>query len=105
MRQLDQVLQNKTALDALRAGMHLSVALEVGEGDEALFRRSLLRSKESLQKARATLSTGYDGSRDLIQLAEQISDLSVDLYSEMERKYTKSRRTRGTGRNAKGRRT
>ena len=92
LRQLDEVVQNKSALMALRERMPLSVALEISYGDEAIFRRSLVQAKEALQKARATLSTGFEGDRSLLELAGQISDLAYDLSAEMERKATRRRR-------------
>ena len=95
LRQLDEVVQSKTALMALREHMPLSVALEISYGDEAVFRRALVQAKDALQKARATLSTGFDGDRGLVSLADQVSDLAVDLWEEMERKVSsKTRRKR-----------
>ena len=93
LRQLDEVVQSKSALIALREHMPLSVALEISYGDETIFRRSLVQAKDALQKARATLSTGFDGDRTLFQLADQVSDLAIDLWHEMDRKVTsRSRR-------------
>ena len=73
---------------ALREHMPLSVALEISYGDETVFRRSLVQAKDALQKARATLSTGFDGDGGLLQLAGQVSDLAFDLWEEMERRVT-----------------
>ena len=92
LRQLDEVVQNKAALMALRERMPLSVALEISYGDETIFRRSLVQAKDALQKARATLSTGFEGDRSLLELANQIADLAYDLSVEMERKTTRRRR-------------
>lgn len=52
LRQLDEVLKDASATDALRAGLPLSVALEVSLGDEQVFMQALHHAKESLQKAR-----------------------------------------------------
>lgn len=92
LRQLDEVVQSKSALLALREHMPLSVALEISYGDEIVFRRALVQAKDALQKARATLSTGFDGDRGLLQLADQVSDLAYDLWEEMERKVTTKKR-------------
>lgn len=93
LRQLDEVLKTPEAVDALRADLPLSVALEIGYGDDHVFRSSLLKAKEHLQKARATLSTGFDGSdAQLLRLAEEIDQLSQDLVAEMERKSKPKRR-------------
>ena len=94
LRQLDEVVQSQGALMALRERMPLSVALEISYGDETVFRRALVQAKDALQKARATLSTGFDGNRGLLQLADQVSDLALDLWEEMERKVTTKTRRR-----------
>lgn len=94
LRQLDEVVQSRGALMALRERMPLSVALEISYGDETVFRRALVQAKDALQKARATLSTGFDGDRGLLQLADQVSDLAFDLWEEMERKATTKTRRR-----------
>ena len=94
LRQLDEVVQSRGALMALREQMPLSVALEISYGDETVFRRALVQAKDALQKARATLSTGFDGDRGLLQLADQISDLAFDLWEEMGRKVTSKTRRR-----------
>ncbi len=98
LRQLDEVVQSKSALMALRERMPLSVALEISYGDESVFRRSLVQAKDALQKARATLSTGFNGDRELIKLADQVSDLALDLWEEMERKLTKKSTRKSAGR-------
>lgn len=91
LRQLNEVLKSKKAIDSLRAGLPLSVALEVSFGDERVFQSALIQTKESLQKARGTMSTGFHGDHDLLQLAEQIVDLACDLLDDMQRS-TSSRR-------------
>ena len=92
LRQLDEVLCSKKATDALRAGLPLNVALDVSYGDDRLFRNALIRAKDELQKARGTLSTGYQGEDDLLRLAEDIRVLVGDLVSEMERVKESRRR-------------
>lgn len=95
LRQLDEVLKDPAATDSLRAGLPLNVALEVSYGDEQLFISALHRAKDSLQKARGTLSTGYNGERDSYALAESIFNISSDLLDDMDRK--KPRRKRKSG--------
>ena len=90
LRQLDEVLKDSSATDSLRAGLPLNVALEVSYGDEQVFMQALHHAKESLQKARGTLSTGYNGERDNYALAQSILNIASDLLDEMERK-TKAR--------------
>ena len=92
LKLLDDVLLNERAVDTLRTGMPLAVAHEVSLGDERVFRESLQNAKLNLQKARGTLSTGYDGELDLRKLADEVSSLAYDLAEEMERKVNPTRR-------------
>jgi len=94
LRQLDEVLCSKKATDALRAGLPLSVALDVSYGDQRVFQNALIRAKEELQKARGTLSTGYDGEDELMRLADDLRVLVLDLVDEMKR-VKDSRRRQG----------
>jgi hypothetical protein len=86
LRQLDEVLRSEKATASLRAGLPLGVALEVSYGDERVFHTSLIQAKESLQKARGTLSTGYRGEEPMLRLGNEIADLANDLVAEMSRK-------------------
>jgi hypothetical protein len=97
LRQLDEVLKSEKAVASLRAGLPLSVALEVSYGDERIFHSALINAKEQLQKAHATMSTGFHAEEDLLRLANAVADLAYDLAEEMERK-TPSRRRRGRDR-------
>lgn len=85
LRNLDEVLQNKSSIDALRAGLPLEVALDISRGDERIFREALQSAKNVLQRARGTLSTGYAGEEDLFRTAEEIVITGNDLYEEMDR--------------------
>ena len=98
LRQLDEVLRNSVAIESLRGGLPLSVALEVSYGDERVFHSALVNAKESLQKARGTLSTGYRGETELLRLGESIYTLSSDLIDEMDRKKTLHTRRRSHSR-------
>ena len=93
LRQLNEVLSDEVATESLRAGLPLSVALEVSYGDERVFQAALIQAKEALQKARGTLSTGFHGEPDLLRIGESVADLASDLVDEMERK-TPTRRGR-----------
>lgn len=86
LRQLDAVVSNKEALASLRAGNGLSSAFEASRPSSTLFEESLLASKRELQKARGMLSTGYDGSEELLRIAGTVANLADDLYKEMDRK-------------------
>lgn len=93
LRVLDEVLQSKNGIAALRKGLPLLVAREAAVGDEQLFRQALLGAKRSLQEARGRLLTGYRGEADLMTTAEQILDLATDMRIEMaERRPAKERK-------------
>ncbi|MBI4557566.1 MAG: hypothetical protein HY706_08285 [Candidatus Hydrogenedentes bacterium] len=91
LRRLNEVLREKKATAALRAGLPLLLALDVSYGDERVFRDALIRAKEALQKARATLSTGFQGEDDLLRLGDDVYKLALDLVQEMELKKTPRR--------------
>lgn len=97
LRQLNDVLKNREAIAALRAGEELAAAFELSRPPTAVFEEALLTSKRELQNARAYLTTGYDGSEDLLRIAGTVANMADDIYSEMERKRdlskTKSRLT------------
>ena len=86
LRWLDAVLANREALAALRQGVDLSLAFEISRPSSNLFEEVLLAAKQNLEKARGILSTGYDGSKELLGIAAAAADLAYDLHDEMERK-------------------
>ena len=94
LKQLDQVLQNRQAIAALRNGEPLEVALELTLPVSRLFEDELLTAKRSLVKARGLLSEGYDGSYSLLRIAGTIAEIADDLYEEMERKQKPIRKKR-----------
>ena len=94
LRELDTVVAHSEALATLRAGRSLTYALEVSRPPENVFRESLLRAKEELQRARATLTTGYSGSAELVRIAHEVANLADDLCAEMARKRPGRRRHR-----------
>jgi hypothetical protein len=88
---LGRVLLNAEGVSALRDGLPLSVAEEISEGDERIFRKSIQQARQSLQKAHATLTTGYDPEdREVFELASDVERLSIELVNSME-----TRRRRG----------
>ena len=86
LRNLDAVVANREAVAALRAGIELTRAYEISRPSSMVFEESLHAAKRDLEKARALLSTGYDGSRQLLVVAGDVSELASDLYAEMDRK-------------------
>ncbi len=84
LRQLDEALQSKGGLSALRAGLGLSVAYDVHRGDTALFREALIEARQALQKARGKVLTGFAGEADQLEEIAQIVTLSETLHDDMQ---------------------
>ena len=94
LRNLDAVVANREAVAALRAGNGLSRAFEISRPSSTVFEESLHAAKRDLEKARGLLSTGYDGSEQLLAVADDVSELASDLYDEMYKKRDPPRRRR-----------
>ena len=94
LRQLDAVVANREALAALRDSHSLEIAFEASRPSSNVFEESLLAAKRNLEKARALLSTGFDGSEELLRAAGTVANLADDLYEEMERKRNPGRKKR-----------
>ena len=92
LRDLDTVVANREAVAALRAGKELTLAVEISKPASTVFEASLHAAKRELEKARSLLSTGYDGSEQLLRVAE----LANDLYEEMYQKRSPRRERRAT---------
>lgn len=86
LRQLDEIVQSREALAALRDGESIENAFELTTPVSNLFERELLQAKRSLIKAKGLLTEGYDESEQLLKIAEITARLAYDLYEEMERK-------------------
>ena len=97
LRNLDAVVANREAVAALRAGNGLTRAFEMSRPSASVFEESLHAAKRDLEKARGLLSTGYDGSEQLLAVADDVSELASDLYDEMYKKRNPPTRRR-TGR-------
>jgi hypothetical protein len=95
LRQLDQILLSEHGTVALRKGLPLKVSLEISQGDERVFREALVTAKQSLQKARGTVLTGFSDNQDLLHMAREISELADALVSDMDSGHGSSdKRTR-----------
>ena len=94
LRHLDAVVANREALAALRNGNGLDFAYEASRPSSNVFEETLLAAKRNLEKARALLSTGYDGSEELLRAAGTVANIADDLYEEMERKRNPGRKKR-----------
>ena len=86
LRQLNSVLEHREAIAVLRGRHGLATAYEASRPSSTVFERSLLDAKSHLQKARGMLSTGYDGSEELLAIANDVVVLASDLHTEMVRK-------------------
>ena len=94
LRQLDSVLSSREAVAALRESNDLSFAFELSRPSSTVFEESLLASKRHLQKAHSMFSTGYDGSNELLIVADTVADLANDLYEQMSRRGNGRKRRR-----------
>ncbi len=93
LKTLDTVLLTKAGIKALRDGLPLSVAHDISQGDERIFRQALQQAKQALQKAHGTLTTGYtSGEYDVLKLAEDVDSLAHALVDAMVAKKAKVRR-------------
>lgn len=93
LKTLDTVLLTDTGIKALRDGLPLTVAHDISQGDERLFRQALQQAKQALQKALGTLTTGYNSSEtDMLQIADDIESLAHDLVEAMATKKSRDRR-------------
>lgn len=91
---LGDTLADSKGVKALRDGLPLRVAHDISKGDMHLFRAALRNAREALQRAHATLTTGYDkNDRELMQQAIDVESLARDLVDEMETKQRKGKRT------------
>jgi hypothetical protein len=94
LKTLDTVLLTDAGIKALRDGLPLSVAHDISQGDERLFRQALQQAKQALQKALGTLTTGYNSTEmlDMPKIAEDIQNLANDLIEAMATKNTRDKR-------------
>jgi hypothetical protein len=96
LRELNTVLLKKHSISVLRSTGNLSEAFEDSRTKSDVFEEALSRAKIELQRARAHVTQGFDGTDGQLRTAGTIADLAEDLYSEMERKMGRSRRSRLT---------
>ena len=83
---LRHVLGNRQAVYALRSGISLQRAYEISLGDDRRFQEALVRAKDALQEAKATVTTGYKGERDMLGVMDGLLDLARSIAEEMHRK-------------------
>ena len=98
LRDLDTVVANGEGVAALRAGRELALAVEISKPPSTVFAASLHAAKRELEKARSLLTTGYDGSDQLLRVADDVAELANDLYEEMYQKNSPRRDRRANRR-------
>src|SRR5207237_1164186 len=79
LNDLRSVISNAQSLSLLRQGYPLEHAFEFSVKDESRFRDALVRAKDSLQKAKGTVTTGYSGQSDLFSTIEDIVNTAVSI--------------------------
>lgn len=94
LRVLNQVLGNRESIAALRANAPLQVAYQLSRPPTAVFEESLLAAKRELTTAKGNLTTGYDSSLALLEIAGSTLDLAESLYEEMEQMHKPPARTK-----------
>ncbi len=93
LKTLDTVLLTEAGVKALRDGLPLSVAHDISQGDERLFRQALQQAKPALQKALGTLTTGFSSNdTDMLKVAGDIQSLAHDLVEAMTTKKARDKR-------------
>lgn len=81
---LRAVIGNPQALSALRSGVRLERAFAISLGDERRFEDALAASKDSLQEAKGTVTTGYKGNSELLEQIKSIGVLTESIHEEMK---------------------
>lgn len=83
LKRLNNVLQKRESLEALRAKSDLNVAFDLSlEGADVLY-SSLVEAKVSLQKAMSKVSH-YQGDLETLKIAGTVANTADRLYSSME---------------------
>lgn len=82
---LRHAISNKQALYALRSGISLQRAYEISLGDARRFQEALVKAKDALQEAKATITTGYKGDKEMLQLMEGILNVANSISDEMHK--------------------
>ena len=89
LNRLRRVLGDRQALLALRSGISLERAHEISLGDAQRFQQALVEAKNALQEAKATVTTGYKGEKDMLRVMESIQELAQSISDEMRAKAAK----------------
>lgn len=80
---LRNAIGNPQALSALRNKETLERAIEIAQGDEKLLRKSLEDAKYNLRDSNKFVTLGYNGEKDLQDLADEVTKLAVGIQQRM----------------------
>ncbi len=81
---LRRVISKPDSLSALQSGHSLELSYAIAIGDRRRFRDALTSAKVELQNAKATVTTGYNGEKDLFDTSLDIVRLAETIRDEME---------------------
>lgn len=95
LMKLRQIISDSQALYALRHGEELDRAIEIAQGDEQLLRDSLEKAKHDLREANKYVTLGYNGEKDLRDLADEVSKLAVGVQQRMNDFHLSGKRQAG----------
>ena len=102
LRRLNQVVQSREGLAAIRAGSDLDEAIEITRESKDVLEEAIFSAKRQLIRARGRLASGYDGSTTLLNTAEEISEIADSVYDEMDR-IRQRKRSKKKSKKKKGR--
>lgn len=94
LRILDEVVQSKNGVAAMRRGLPLRISQDISKGDSQLLREAMVSAKEYLQLARGRVLTGYDNQADLVPMADDILQLAEAVSDDLKRQQVKARAAR-----------
>jgi ParB-like nuclease domain len=95
LKRLENVIQNREAIAALKTGISLEASYELSRPRSTVFEESLFAAKREIQRAWSNVSEGFNGSIELLRTAGTIASIADELYSKMEEKSnTKSKVTK-----------
>ncbi len=86
LNNLGEIITNQQALAALIGEVPFDRSYEISIGDERRFSTALIKAKDDLQQASATVITGFRGSSSELETGKQILDLATKLLDDMRKR-------------------
>lgn len=83
LKRLEDVIQNREAISALRSGAPLEVAYELSRPKSQVFEESLFEAKRAIQNAWTNVAEGYQRGQEQLKVAGTIADIADDLFGKM----------------------